>query len=163
MAKPFTKEELSKSIKTFPKNKSPGNDGLPIEFYIVFWNKISDIFLESINEGLAEGELSTSQKQTMIRLIGKKDKDRLQLKNWRPLNLINSDVKVITKSLALRANPMLKDLIHPNQTAYVKGRFIGEGIKTIDGIIEYIKENKLDAFVLERDFGQQLANLLLSS
>ena len=54
--------------------------------------------------------------------------------------------------LAQRVNPFLSEIIHPNQTAYVKGRFIGEGIRTIDGIMNYIKTNNLDAFVLAIDF-----------
>ena len=123
-----------------------------MEFYIIFWQKISDLFLDSLNEGLTEGELSNSQRQTLIRLIGKKDKDRTELKFWRPLNLINVDVKIFTKLLALRILPILNYIIHPNQSAYVKGRFIGEGIKTIDGMINYIRENKLDAYILAIDF-----------
>ena len=152
LGKSISKEELAKSLKTFSKNKSPGNDGLPMEFYIIFWQKISDLFLDSLNEGLTEGELSNSQRQTLIRLIGKKDKDKTELKFWRPLNLINVDVKIFTKLLALRILPILNYIIHPNQSAYVKGRFIGEGIKTIDGMINYIRENKLDAYVLAIDF-----------
>ena len=139
---PLTKQELEKIIKTSEKNKSPGSDGLPIEFYIVFWQKISNLLMEAINEGIEAGELSNSQKQTLIRLIGKKDKDKAQLKNWRPLNLINSDTKMYTKTLATRMIDVMPDLINSDQCAYVKGRFIGEGIKTIEGVISYINEKK---------------------
>ena len=58
----------------------------------------------------------------------------------------------MTKILAHRIGPFLSSIIPPNQTAYVKGRFIGEGIRTIEGIINHITENKLDAFVLAIDF-----------
>ena len=150
---------MLKSLKTFKKNKSPGNDGLPAEFYMVFWNKIGDMYFDSICEGMEKGELSTTQKQTLIRLIGKKDRDKQQLKNWRPLNMINCDVKIFTKALTLRALPCLTNIIHPNQTAYVKGRFIGEGIKTIEGVIDYIKENKLDAYILAIDFEKAFDSL----
>jgi len=40
------------------------------------------------------GELSTSQKQAMIALLEKKDKDKRFPKNWRPISLINVDVKI---------------------------------------------------------------------
>ena len=76
----------------------------------------------------------------------------MHVKSWRPLNLINFDVKSLTKTLALRVGPFLPELIHPNQTAYVKGRFIGEGMRTINGIIDYVKENNMDAFILAIDF-----------
>ena len=73
--------------------------------------------------------------------------------------MINFDVKIFTKALTLRAAPILNRIIHPNQTAYVKGRFIGEGIKTIEGVINYIKEHKLDAYVLAIDFEKAFDSL----
>ena len=36
-------------------NKTPGSDGLPVEFYKVFWNDISDLFLNSINYAYRSG------------------------------------------------------------------------------------------------------------
>ena len=83
----------------------------------------------------------------------------MQLKNWRPLNLINSDAKMYTKSLALKIIPALSDLIHHNQTAYVKGRYIGEGIKTIEGIMEYVKEHRLETYILAIDFEKAFDSL----
>ena len=73
----LTTDSLAKIIKSCPKNKSPGNDGLPTEFYIVFWTKISQLLLETYKECIAAGEMSTSQKQSIIRLIPKKDRDKL--------------------------------------------------------------------------------------
>ena len=148
----ITKQKLGKIIKECPKNKSPGSDGLPSEFYCVFWLKISDLLLECLKESISNGEMSTSQKQSIIRLIPKKDRDKLLVKNWRPLNLINCDTKFYTKWVASKTIPSLSNIIHENQVAYVKGRFIGEGIKTIEGVINFIKENKLDGYILAIDF-----------
>ena len=47
---------------------------------------------------------------------------------------------------------VMADLYHPNQLAYIKKRFIGEGIKLIDGIIEYVKEKRLSGYMLAVDF-----------
>ena len=78
---------------------------------LFFGQKIGDLLLDSLNEGLLAGELSTTQKQTFIKLIGKPNKDKMQIKSWRPLNLINFDVKSLTKTLALRVGPFLQELI----------------------------------------------------
>ena len=152
LAKELNKETLAKIIKSCPKNKSPGNDGLPTEFYAMFWTRIWKPLLDALQEGIDAGEMSTSQKQSVIRLIPKKDKDKLFLKNWRPLNLINCDTKFYTKWVANKIIPSLPNIIHSNQVAYVKGRFIGEGIKTIEGVIHFIRENKLDGYILAIDF-----------
>ena len=49
-----------------------------------------------------EGQLSSSQRQAVIVLIEKKDKDKRFLKNWRPTSLINVDAKIVSKAIALR-------------------------------------------------------------
>ena len=105
-----------------------------------------------VNEGIEKGELSTSQRQNVIRLIPKKDKDATRIANWRPLTLGQGDAKIDSKTIAFMMIEVMADLIHPNQLAYIKKRFIGEGIKLIDGIIEYIKENKLKGYMLAVDF-----------
>ena len=80
-------------LKTFQKNISPGNDGLTVEFYIAFWPLIATLLVDSLNYAFEYGELSNSQKQAIITLIEKKGKDKRLIKNWRPISLINMDVR----------------------------------------------------------------------
>ena len=61
-------------------NKSPGSDGIPTEFYKVFWEEIRDIFLQSINEAYHLGELSSTQKRGILNLLYKKN-DKTILSN----------------------------------------------------------------------------------
>ena len=71
-----------------------------------------------------QGQLSNSQKQAMIALIEKKDKDRRFMKNWRPISLIDVDVKITSKVIARRLEQILPFLSHPNQNGFIKGRSI---------------------------------------
>ena len=75
--------------------------------------------------------MSSSQKQAIITLIEKKGKDRSFLENWRPISLVNVDTKIMTKAIASRIKNVLPGIINPNQTGYVKDRFIGETIQSI--------------------------------
>ena len=61
-------------------NKSPGNDGLSKEFYECFWNEIENPFLAFIHRAFLKQELSSSQKQAVIKMLEKKIKDSLKLK-----------------------------------------------------------------------------------
>ena len=61
-------------------------------------------------------------------LIEKKDKDKRNLSNWRPISLINVDVKIGSKAIAKRLETVLPNIIHYNQCAYVKGRTIFDAI-----------------------------------
>ena len=94
--------------------------------------------MSTLNYSLEKGELSISQKQAIITLIKKKDKDKCFIKNWRPISLINVDIKVASKALSKRLNAVIHNLISVDQTAYVKGRFIGESIRVINDLIEHV-------------------------
>ena len=78
-------------MQTFLKNKSPGNDGLSVEFYLAFWPLFGNLVVDSLNYAFEYGELSNSQKQAVITLIEKKGKDKRLVKNWRAISLINVD------------------------------------------------------------------------
>lgn len=115
-------------LKLFIKEQTPGTDGLTAEFYLRFWNEISNHLVLCFNEATALGELSISQKQGIISLIPKKSKEILLLKNWRPISLLNTDYKIATKCIAIRLEKVLPPLIARDQTGYIKGRYIGENI-----------------------------------
>ena len=70
-------------------DKSPGNDGLTKEFYVTFWDYIKATFISSFKQAKERKELSISQKQAIIRLIEKKNRDKRYIKNWRPISLLN--------------------------------------------------------------------------
>ena len=70
-------EECKSILDSFQNNKTPGNDGIPIEFYKRCWPLIEEPFISCINECFEKGELACSQKQAVITLIEKKGKDRL--------------------------------------------------------------------------------------
>jgi len=78
-------------------DKSPGSDGLPADFYKVFWNSISDLLLKAFNYAYENGQFSVSQRRRVIKLIPKKDSDPHFIKNWRPITLLNCDYKLQQK------------------------------------------------------------------
>ena len=94
----ISEDEVFKSLKSMENNKSTGNDGLSKEFYECFWNEIKNPFLASIHRAFLNQELSSSQKQAVIKMLGKKDKDKRFIKNWRPMSLLNVDMKIKVKS-----------------------------------------------------------------
>ena len=119
-------------LSTFPKNKTPGNDGLSIELYQAFWPLVGTLLVDSLNYAFEFGDLSNTQKQAISTLIEKKGKDKRLVKNWRPISLINVDAKIASKVLAKRMEKVLPTIIHPDQNAFVKGRSIFDAVRTID-------------------------------
>ena len=76
--------------------------------------------MDSLNYSYDHGELSNSQKRAIITLIEKKDKDRRDISNWRPISLINVDENIGSKAIAKRLDDVLPSIIHHNQCAHVK-------------------------------------------
>ena len=144
--------ECFKVLQSFQKNKTPGNDGLTIEFYVAFWPLIGKHLVDCVNYSFEFGELSISQKQAIITLVEKKGKDKRLIKNWRPISLINVDTKIISKVLASRLEKVLPKLIHPNQNAFVKGRSIFDAVRSIDDIVDYSKRNGRSGILVAVDF-----------
>lgn len=147
----ITEEECSNVIKKLKKGKSPGNDGIPYEFYIKFWPWFGRYLVQSLNTAFDEGEMSTSQKQAIITLIDK-NKDRTLLTNWRPISLLNCDYKIASKVLANRLTKHLPLLIHHNQSAYVDNRNIYGNIRSALDILEITRREKIPGIILAIDF-----------
>ena len=97
-------------------DKSPENDGLTKEFNKTFWDELKEIFVNSVTLAKEIGHLSTFQRQAIIKLIEKKDKDKRFIKNWRPIFLLNVDSKIISIALSEKLKEVLPDLISSQQT-----------------------------------------------
>jgi exonuclease III len=135
----ITLNETGAALKDLQNGKSPGSDGFTPDFYKFFWPDIKEIVFQSITQAHTNKHLSIDQKRGIINLIPKKDKDPRLLKNWRPISLLNTDYKIITKILANRIKKVLPTVINPDQVAYLKKRFIGQNIRTIFDIMGYTK------------------------
>ena len=138
----LTASECLESLKSMESNKSPGSDGLPAEFYKVFWNDINQYLSNALNCAYTKGLLSITQRRGLITLIPKKNKPTNLLTNWRPITLLNCDYKIATKSIASRIRKVLPKIINNDQTGFLKGRFIGENIRLIDSIINFTNTEK---------------------
>ena len=131
-----TIDELRNVVSTMKKNKSPGSDGLPIEFYQTFWPQLQKHFYAFTVETFIVGELPTSARHGILSLIHKSG-DKCQLKNYRPISLMNTDYKIIAFVLATRLQKVLPKIIDEDQSGYMKGRFIGNNIRTVLDIFDY--------------------------
>lgn len=91
-----------------------------------------------------------------MKLIAKKDSDLQDIKNWRPLTLLNADYKVIAKAIANRIKSVLPKLINYDHTGFMSGRNISENIRLIDSIISHTKNNDIPGLLLFLDFEKSL-------
>ena len=148
----ITEIEAFKVLKEFTAAKTPGTDGLTTEFLKYIWPELKVLIVGSFNYAFASGSLSISQRRGIISLIPPKKKDKTILENLRPISLLNVDYKILTKVLANRLEKVLPKIINPDQTGYVKGRYIGENIRLIQDLMFYLEKENSPGIAVFVDF-----------
>lgn len=145
----LSEQELYNALLKLQNNKTPGIDGLTKEFYVHFWDSLKFSYMNCVANIIEEKELTEMQKKAAINLIFKKG-DRNMIKNYRPISLLNIDLKIITKALAIRISSIIANLIDENQTA-VPGRHIENNIHIVQDMIDYINDNDESAALIFLD------------
>ena len=111
---PFSEEEVWKTIKSLPSDKAPGPDGFTGKFYKVCWQIIKLDIMAAISavwsRKFANFELLNS---AFVTLLPKKE-DASSVKDFRPISLVHSFAKLVTKILANRLAGFLNQLVSPN-------------------------------------------------
>ena len=115
---------------------APGLDGLPMEFYLKFWNVLGGDPVSVLNSCLDSGSLSLSQRRGVISLTFKKG-DRLDPRHWRPITLLNVDYKLAARVIAGRLLKVIHIVVDKDQTCGVPGRFIGENVALLRDVVEF--------------------------
>ena len=102
--------------------------------------------------GLVKGEFSNSQREGIISLFSKRTKTLFFEKNWRPLSLLNIDYKILAKCFANTIKKHIDNIVHTDQTGFIKGRFIRVNINKILSIMEHCESNNIEAMIVNIDF-----------
>lgn len=150
--KDLSLSELSLAVKEMPNNKTPGLDGLTIEVYKVFWERLGPIYFEAICKAKQRGSLHTDAKRGLITLLPKKDKDLIELTNWRPITLLTCDYKIIAKALAKRLQVVLPSIIDEDQTGFMKDRLISENIRKTIEVVQFTHDHKIPCIIMNLDY-----------
>jgi len=132
---PFTVEEINNALRATKKNKAPGTDGIPFEFYLKFWDVIGVHFLEMMNCVLGKRKLQPSQGRAAIRLVPKIPTPS-KITDYRPISLLNTDYKLIASVLAFRLRKSLQNSLDSHQKGGVPGRYIFDSLCLIRDAID---------------------------
>ncbi len=149
--RPISQDELTTALNGMKCNKSPGIDGLTVEFYRKFWDVIKPLFHKIISCIHQSNELSRSMKKGIISLFYKKRGDKLNLKNYRPISLLCVDYKLLSRVLALRLKQVLSLIVSDEQTSSIPGRCIMDNVLGVAGVIDYVEDVNDEAYLVKID------------
>jgi exonuclease III len=146
----LTLKELKEALFTCQES-APGPDGITYGIYKKYWGIVGQVLLDSCNYSLSSGKMPRSHLESIITLLPKDGKDRLDIKNWRPITLTNCDAKIITKALSIKMAKVLDSIIDPSQTAYVKGRAVADNLRTNFFLKKYCQEKDVNSVLISLD------------
>jgi hypothetical protein len=121
------------------KNKSPGTDGIPYEFYLEFWDVIAPHFQDICNHILERDCLTKSQGQVAIRMIPKSPL-ACRVSEFRPISRLNCDYKIMASILARGLRQSLSASIGPHQRGGVPRRLIFDNIRLFRYVIQHVND-----------------------
>ena len=141
-------EEASNTLKNMKNDKSPGSSGFTTEFFKVYWGEVGHFVVRSLNYDFEQGQFSVTQRQGVITCLPTRDKPRQFLQNWRPTTLLSTSYTIAAGSIANRVKKLLQNLIAPDQTGFILGRFIGENTCLLYDLMQSAEENNLPGILL---------------
>ena len=142
--------QVEKAIRFAKNGSATGIDGCPYELWkkLTTLHKLAEeegkegfdiigtlnkVFIDIQNHGVDEGAGFADGWMCPIY----KKKDPTEICNYRPITLLNTDYKLLTKVLALQLMEPIHTLIHPNQAGFIPKRSIFNQIRLAKAIINY--------------------------
>ncbi|KAJ8454091.1 hypothetical protein ONZ51_g13231 [Trametes cubensis] len=165
LAKKLSRQEVCDAIKTAATDKSPGLDGLPTEVwkaYVRWYESDSKRgaggvdfvkYLTMFYNDIAQyGVVPDSTfADGWICPVYKLKKDKRDIENYRPITLLNTDYKIMTRALALRLADCAAEVIHPDQAGFMPGRSIFDHIRLATLMIDYAEAEEVNGAIVALD------------
>ena len=128
----ITEYEVRDALKQVRLNKSPELNGLPYEVYLRLPHMSVSILTDMFNHWFADGAIPDSVLKGVITLL-KEDARHIwkDLDDYRPLTLLNAELKILARVLANRLQLVISNLIGPEQNYAVKGRSIQDNLHLV--------------------------------
>lgn len=148
---PITQDDITEAISQLSKSKAPGLDGLPLEFYDTFSEVIIPKLKQLYQNIFDKGILPSSMQEAQIKVLPKAGKDPRYPESYRPISLLQGDIKILAKILASRLNKVILSLIHPDQTGFMPGKNTAMNVRRLFMNIQARHDNRGTRVVVALD------------
>ncbi|KAJ9527530.1 hypothetical protein QJQ45_025738, partial [Haematococcus lacustris] len=158
----LSEEELGRALQGCAHSKDPGLDGLPMEVYDRLWVELGRPLRAMLQEALADTSDPAPLAEFLtgiITLVPKAGKPRDQVAGYRPITLLNCDVRLVARAVEDRLQLPLDLLVSPSQSAFILGRDISDSVQFHLGLREYLQQRGSPAWLLLLDLAGAYDNV----
>lgn len=158
LSRPVSMEELSEGLNSMASDTAPGPDGFTINFFKQFWDMLKEDVLQIVESSRIQGSMLQAFNATFLTLIPKEEgADSPSL--FRPISLCNVIYKLSSKVVANLLKPLLPTLISPEQSGFVEGRQILDGILLANEVAHSLKSTRKMGMMLKVDMAKAFDKL----
>jgi hypothetical protein len=151
LERPFDECEVKGIIDSSQNNKSPGPDGFNFEFFRGCWDVVKGDVMKFFQEFFVNANMPRGMLSYFITLIPKVHNPH-SISEFRPISLLGSLYKIVAKVLATRLGAVMGKLISMNQSTFIKGRLLVDGVLTINEVVDLAKRSKASRMIFKVDF-----------
>ena len=151
---PITAEELKAAVFKGDCKKSPGRDGIGLEFFKVRWEDIACDMRTPSTQMLREPVTIRASETRSHILHPPKNARPHTPEDYRPITLLNTDCEILARLTAARVRPILAELVHPRQYRGVPRNTIFDAVATVRDAITYAEATRRPLYVVSLDFKQ---------
>jgi hypothetical protein len=141
LCKEFSEKEIRDAVFGSYAEGAPGPDGFPFLFYQQFWEFVKPEILAMFKDWHL-GKLDLFRLNFSLLTLIPKEPDARTIQKFRPITLTNCSFKIFSKCVTNRLGMVSEELITPNQTAFIRGRFILESMVSAHEIIHDAVQKK---------------------
>ena len=133
LSRPFSNDEILKTLKSMPKNKSPGPDGFTSEFFIKAWSIVGSDVVTAISHFFQTCHMPRIINSAAVALVPK-IKNPSKMQDFRPISCCNTLYKCVSRMISRRMKHVLNSFISPFQSAFLPGRSIGDNVLLVQSL-----------------------------
>ena len=133
--------EIKKAVSKMSNNKAPGKDNIPVELIKYSPDIIFEIFADNLNKIFSEHK-NIQVGEGIIRALNKPGKPKGPVKNLRPVTLLDTCRKILSKVFITRTQDDVNSYLSQSQSAYRKGRSTSDVVWAHRWVLAKVQEHR---------------------